>query len=108
LYAIFRLEPWVSGALPSLHAEADEEKLLSESRISITVNDRPVQVANGTNVAVAVLMSGDSCRVSVEGEARAPLCGMGICMECRVTIDGVSQQRSCQLLCAPGMHVVTG
>lgn len=81
---------------------------MSEGRISITVNGRPVEVANGTSVAAAVMMSGEPCRFSVEGQTRAPLCGMGICMECRVTIDGLAQQRSCQLLCVPGMQVVTG
>jgi D-hydroxyproline dehydrogenase subunit gamma len=86
----------------------DEGKRLSEGKISITVNGRPVKVAEGTTVAAAVMMSGESCRLSVNGEARSPLCGMGVCMECRVTIDGVSQQRSCQLACAPGMQVVTG
>jgi hypothetical protein len=33
---------------------------------------------------------------------------MGICMECRVTVDGVPHQRSCLLLCDAGMEVVTG
>jgi sarcosine oxidase subunit alpha len=55
-----------------------------------------------------VMLSGEPCRFSIEGEARAPLCGMGICMECRVTVNGIPHQRSCQLICAPGMEVVSG
>ena len=81
---------------------------MREAPIAITVNGKAVQVAAGASVAAAVMMAGASCRVSVSGEARAPFCGMGICMECRVTVDGVAQQRSCQLLCSPGMEVVTG
>jgi len=46
-------------------------------------------------------------RRSVSGELRGPLCGMGICMECRVTLNGHPHERSCQTLCAPGMEVVT-
>jgi D-hydroxyproline dehydrogenase subunit gamma len=80
---------------------------LQDGEVSITVNGKPVRFAAGTSVAAAMLMAGEPCRVSVTGEARAPLCGMGICMECRVTVNGVPHQRSCQLLCAPGMEVVT-
>ena len=76
--------------------------------IAITVNGKPLHVAAGTSVAAAMLMAGELCRISVTGEPRAPLCGMGICMECRVTVNGVPHQRSCLLLCASGMEVVTG
>lgn len=75
---------------------------------SITVNGQPVRVAAGASVAAAVVMAGEPCRFSVSGEPRGPLCGMGICMECRATVNGVPHQRTCQLLCAPGMDVVTG
>jgi sarcosine oxidase subunit alpha len=81
---------------------------LSKDWISISVNGRPVQVPQGASVAAAVIMAGEPSRFSVEGEARAPLCGMGICMECRLTVNGVTQVRSCQLTCTSGMEVVTG
>jgi len=75
--------------------------------ISITVNGAVVTVAPGTTVAAAVAMGGAATRTSVSGEPRGPLCGMGICFECRVTIDGVPHQRSCQILCMPGIAVTT-
>jgi aerobic-type carbon monoxide dehydrogenase small subunit (CoxS/CutS family) len=66
-------------------------------------------VAPGVTVAAAIAMAGNTItRRSGSGAARAPLCGMGICQECRVTIDGRAHQLSCQTLCADGMHVVTG
>jgi D-hydroxyproline dehydrogenase subunit gamma len=78
------------------------------SQISIVVNGRPVHVTGGTTVAAAVLSAGvTSFRRSVRGEPRGPLCGMGICFECRVTIDGVPHSRSCQVLCRDGMMVRT-
>ena len=75
--------------------------------ISLTVDGATVAVTPGVSVAVAVLIAGSAARTSVAGEPRAPLCGMGICFECRVTIDGVPHQRSCQILCLPGMQVTT-
>lgn len=76
--------------------------------VSLTVNDAVISVAPGTTVAAAVAMAGGKTRTSVNGEPRGPLCGMGVCFECRVTIDGVPHQRSCQILCAPGLRITTG
>lgn len=81
---------------------------MSREEVPITVNGKQIVVDAGTSVAAAVMMAGEPCRFSVSGQARGPLCGMGICMECRVTVDGVPHQRSCLLLCDAGMEVVTG
>lgn len=79
-----------------------------DKTISLSLNGRPIAVAEGTSVAAAVLGAGiSSLRKSVTGEPRGPLCGMGICFECRLTIDGLPQRRSCQTLCREGMEVRT-
>ena len=78
------------------------------SQIQIRVNGRAIRVPAGTTVAAAVMTAGESTfRRSVTSEPRGPLCGMGICFECRVTIDGVPHSRSCQTLCVQGMEVLT-
>jgi predicted molibdopterin-dependent oxidoreductase YjgC len=78
------------------------------SEIRLTVNGREVRVPPGTIVAAAIARAGvSSYRHSVHGEARAPLCGMGICFECRVTINGQEHCLSCQALCEEGMEVLT-
>lgn len=76
--------------------------------ITLKVNEIPVSLPAGSMVASAVLEAGvNSFRRSVTGEARGPLCGMGICFECRVTVNGVAHVRSCQTLCENGMDVRT-
>jgi predicted molibdopterin-dependent oxidoreductase YjgC len=76
--------------------------------LTLRVNGREVTVAAGTMVSTAVAAAGVSrYRRSVTGEPRGPLCGMGICFECRVTIDGRQHCRSCQIPCAAGMEVRT-
>jgi len=77
------------------------------NQVTVTVNHTPVVVPVGTSVAVAVALAGQACRTSVSGEPRGPLCGMGICFECRVAIDGKPHCRSCQVLCQQGMEVNT-
>ncbi|MGA2344580.1 MAG: (2Fe-2S)-binding protein [Candidatus Sulfotelmatobacter sp.] len=75
--------------------------------VMLSVNGERVTVFAGVTVAVALAIAGQTCRSSVSGEARGPLCGMGICFECRVSINGVPHCRSCQVLCEPGMEVKT-
>ncbi|WP_460158840.1 2Fe-2S iron-sulfur cluster-binding protein [Pseudomonas sp. S3_E11] len=71
------------------------------------LDGRPLSVANGTSVAAALALGADGCsRASVSGQRRAPLCGMGICQECRVLIDG-RRRLACQTLCHDGMQVQT-
>ncbi len=77
-------------------------------QIQLRVNGKTISVAAGTVVAAALARAGQSrFRRSIGGEPRGPLCGMGICMECRVTINGFTHARSCQTLCEQGMEVQT-
>ena len=75
--------------------------------MTITVNGRVLQVKSGTVVSAALLMADIPCHRSVTGQPRTALCGMGICFECRATVNGVPQLRTCQLLCHPGMVIET-
>jgi sarcosine oxidase subunit alpha len=77
------------------------------SEFTVRVNGTTVSVAPGATVAVALMIAGRPCRISTTGEPRGPLCGMGICFECRAIVNGVPHSRSCQLLCEPGMEVKT-
>ncbi|PYX38106.1 MAG: pyridine nucleotide-disulfide oxidoreductase [Acidobacteria bacterium] len=76
-------------------------------RVTVTVNGARVDVACGSTVAVAMILAGQPCRASVNGESRGPLCAMGICFECCVAINGVPHRRSCQVFCENGMEVRT-
>ena len=77
------------------------------SDVTVNVNGIPVVVPSHATVAVAVVLARQACRMSVSGEPRGPLCGMGICFECRVAIDGKPHCRSCQVMCEQGMEVNT-
>jgi predicted molibdopterin-dependent oxidoreductase YjgC len=76
--------------------------------VQLRVNGRTVSVPHGTVLAAAIVAAGvKQFRRSVSGQPRTPVCGMGVCMECRVTINGQTQSRSCQTLCESGMEVQT-
>jgi succinate dehydrogenase/fumarate reductase-like Fe-S protein len=77
-------------------------------RIALHIDGLPVLVDAGTTVAAAIAHLGSLVtRRSVTGMPRAPVCGMGICQECRVTIDGIPHRLACQTPCGPGMQVIT-
>ena len=77
--------------------------------ITVSVDGRALEVRAGTLVAAAVelCLPGRGARVAPGGTRRQPLCGMGVCGECRVTVDGQAHRLGCQTVCAPGMEIRT-
>jgi sarcosine oxidase subunit alpha len=74
----------------------------------IFVDGRAVDADETTTVAAAMWNAGLAhFRKSVTGQWRGPLCAMGICFECRVTIDGIAHRRACMETCAPQMRIET-
>jgi sarcosine oxidase subunit alpha len=75
--------------------------------VTITINGKQMEVLAGTVVSAALLQAGEPCRISVSGDPRTALCGMGICFECRAVVNDVIYRRTCQLVCTDGMSVET-
>lgn len=77
--------------------------------IKVHIDGEALQVAAGTSVIAALMQAGRMCtRLSVSGEPRFALCGMGQCQECRVTIDGRAHRLACQERCLDEMEILTG
>ena len=75
--------------------------------VHIVVNGTPLQVPAGTSVAAALAQqTPGNTRTSITGEPRAPLCGMGVCHECRVRIPGRTRL-ACQTVSTEGMSIHT-
>ncbi|MDQ2890158.1 MAG: (2Fe-2S)-binding protein [Gemmatimonadota bacterium] len=81
----------------------------SADQVQISVDGRHAAVPSGITVAAALFNLGiTTLRESVEGAPRAAFCGMGVCFECRVTIDGVPHRRACVTQVAAGMRILCG
>jgi D-hydroxyproline dehydrogenase subunit gamma len=78
---------------------------LSADLFQITVDGASVIVPRGITVAAALMNADLAIRASVSDEPRAALCGMGVCQECRVTIDGRAYQRACMSAVHAGMSI---
>ncbi len=76
---------------------------------SIRFDDRNVPSAPGQTVAAALWAAGErSWRTTRDrGAPRGLFCGIGVCFDCIVTIDGVPNQRACLVPTRPGMVVRT-
>ncbi|WP_199096280.1 2Fe-2S iron-sulfur cluster-binding protein [Dyella sp. ASV21] len=75
--------------------------------LRLSVNGQSVDVPAGASVAAAIAQATLHFRRSVRGTPRAPLCGMGVCFECRVRVDGVAHVRACMTPAVEGMQVYT-
>jgi aerobic-type carbon monoxide dehydrogenase small subunit (CoxS/CutS family) len=76
--------------------------------IGLTVNGRALRVMEGATVAAALIDAQQfAFRDARTGSTRGPLCGMGMCQECRVMIDDVAHQRACMVVARDGMRVRT-
>jgi D-hydroxyproline dehydrogenase subunit alpha len=76
--------------------------------VSLLVDGSPVAAEGGITVAAALESAGRrTLRLSPSGEPRGVLCAMGICFECRVTIDGEPHRRACMEAVREGMQIWT-
>jgi hypothetical protein len=81
---------------------------ITTDTVQIRVNNSSIKVPVGTIVAAALAHAGvTQFHRSVTNQPRGPLCGMGICMECRVTINGQSNCRSCEIVCTENMEIIS-
>ncbi len=86
------------------------EPRLRGAALTLCVNGRTVEAHAGESVAAVLLAEGlvtlrRSARLA---EGRGLFCGMGVCFECVVTVNGCSNVRACMTPVEGGMRVETG
>ena len=75
--------------------------------VQLSINGRSVAATPGETVLAALTAAGFKTfkKSNVRGEARGPFCGMGVCYECLVTINGVPKQRACMVEVQENMEI---
>ncbi len=77
--------------------------------LTIIVDGEPVPAYPGETVATVLLAAGRrTFRHTDHGAPRGLFCGMGVCFDCLVTVDGQPDVRACMTIVRPGMVVETG
>ncbi|HEV3260220.1 MAG TPA: (2Fe-2S)-binding protein [Gemmataceae bacterium] len=82
---------------------------LEAHRVHLTFDGEELQAFMGQTVAAALLATGRRAwrYTSRCGEPRGLFCGMGICFDCLVRVDGRPNERACQTPVAEGMRIET-
>jgi len=79
------------------------------SKFNIEVDGRLIAAEAGQTVAAALIGAGIVVfRHTPTGAQRGIFCGMGVCFDCLVTVDGLADQRACITPVRPGMRVQLG
>jgi len=74
--------------------------------VSIRIDGRPTVAYEGETVAAAVMADGGlALRDTGASDPRGYFCGMGVCFECVMVVDGVPQTRSCVTWVRDGMTI---
>jgi predicted molibdopterin-dependent oxidoreductase YjgC len=80
--------------------------LVRGPELTIELDGRPLRVHEGETVAAALVADGHAAtRRTVRGEPRGLYCGMGVCFECLVVVDGIPNTRACMTWVREGMKV---
>lgn len=77
--------------------------------LNITVDGKPIEAYQGETVAAAMLAAGIRTfhKTHKHQQPRSLYCGMGVCYECLVTINGEHAQRACVTYVQEGMAIET-
>lgn len=78
-------------------------------QMTVLVDGQPTLAFEGEMVAAVLLASGHVAfrRTETEQRLRGLFCGMGICFDCLVTVDGVANVRACVTPVREGMVIQT-
>lgn len=75
-------------------------------RIQATFEGESIEAEAGASVAAALIASDRvAWRTTRDGAQRGLFCGIGVCFDCLVEIDGESGQRACMIPLQEGMRV---
>jgi D-hydroxyproline dehydrogenase subunit gamma len=74
--------------------------------LTVALDGRSVVAHAGETVATVLLAEGiDATRTTPAGEPRGVFCGMGVCFDCLVVVDGIPNTRACMTWVADGMDI---
>jgi predicted molibdopterin-dependent oxidoreductase YjgC len=76
---------------------------------TITIDGEPIPVVAGQTIAAALTAAGRTAWRVTRGRAqpRGLFCGIGVCFDCLVTVNGVASVRACLATAEPGDEVTT-
>jgi len=85
-------------------AGGDEDDGAEE--VAFSFEGRRLAARRGQSLAAALIAAGErTLRQTAKGQPRSVFCGMGVCHDCLVEIDGAPNRRACMEKATPGLTV---
>ena len=79
-----------------------------DDKFEIEVDGKTILACSGQTIAEALLANGvRTLRMTQKQASRGVYCGMGICYECRMNVNGIPNVRTCMTLATPGCRITT-
>lgn len=77
------------------------------NRITATFNDQPISADEGMTVGAALVSNGITSWRSTRknDKPRGLFCGIGVCFDCLVEVDGQRNERACIVRLQDGMRI---
>ncbi len=92
-----------------VHSERDLPLVRRGKAVRVEVDDKAVEAFEGETIAAVLIANGvRAFRYTRKGHnPRSIYCGMGVCYDCLVTVDGVHHVRACVTPVTDGMRIET-
>jgi aerobic-type carbon monoxide dehydrogenase small subunit (CoxS/CutS family) len=85
-----------------------DSNLTRGPKVTISVNGEKVKAHIGETVAAVLLVENlYAMRTTIAGEPRGVFCGMGICFDCLVVVNGIPNTRACMTWVTDAMVIST-
>ena len=77
--------------------------------ITLTIDGKPLECAAGLTLAAAMYQNNQRVLRTTprDGLQRSLFCGMGLCYDCLVKVNGRANIRACQTIVSDNMQVLT-
>jgi aerobic-type carbon monoxide dehydrogenase small subunit (CoxS/CutS family) len=82
---------------------------MSQFEIEFTFDGKTISAISGQSVGAALLIANQRSlrKTRFNKNKRGIFCGIGVCFDCLVVVDGVTNQRACIIEARSGMQVKT-
>lgn len=91
----------------STHSSGETRPVSTPGAVNVSFDGRPLVAVRGQNIGAALVSNGITAWRSTRKNARPRglFCGIGVCFDCLVTVDGEANQRACLVEVQEGMEI---
>jgi hypothetical protein len=100
---------WQTRIMDATHSfRIEDGSVVRGKKVTINLDGESVAAFEGESVAAVMMVENKvAMRTTTENQPRGVFCGMGVCFDCLVVVDGVPNTRACMTWVKEGMQIKT-